>query len=81
MKLEGLLLVLLAILMAASVVSAQDTGVDQLKQMMEKSAGNLTTYTYLRYAQSDLHYFNSTTKTQFSANKATKGKVDLIDKA
>jgi hypothetical protein len=49
--------------------------------MMEKSAGNLTTYTYLRSAQSDLRYSNSSLKTEFNANKATDGKVDLLNKA
>jgi len=81
MKFNQLLVIMLAILAAATIVSAQEVSVDQLKQMMEKSAGNLTTYTYLRSAQSDLRYSNSSLKTEFNANKATDGKVDLLNKA
>ena len=81
MKFNQSLVIMLAILAAATIVSAQEVGVDQLKQMMEKSAGNLTTYTYLRSAQSDLRYSNSSLKTEFNANKATDGKVDLLNKA
>ena len=81
MKFNQSLVIMLAILAAATIVSAQEVGVDQLKQMMEKSAGNLTTYTYLRSAQSDLRYSNSSLKTEFNAYKATDGKVDLLNKA
>ena len=81
MKFNQSLVIMLAILAAATIVSAQEVSVDQLKQMMEKSAGNLTTYTYLRSAQSDLRYSNSSLKTEFNANKATDGKVDLLNKA
>jgi hypothetical protein len=38
MKFNQLLLMFLAILAAATVVSAQQPSVDQLKQMMEKSS-------------------------------------------
>jgi hypothetical protein len=81
MKFNQSLVIMLAILAAATIVSAQEVSVDQLKQMMEKSAGNLTTYTYLRSAQSDLRYSNSSLKTEFNAYKATDGKVDLLNKA
>ena len=80
MKFNQSLVIMLAILAAATIVSAQEVSVDQLKQMMEKSAGNLTTYTYLRSAQSDLRYSNSSLKTEFNAYKATDGKVDLLNK-
>lgn len=81
MKFNQSLVIMLAILAAATIVSAQEVSVDQLKLMMEKSAGNLTTYTYLRSAQSDLRYSNSSLKTEFNAYKATDGKVDLLNKA
>ena len=81
MKFNQSLVIMLAILATATIVSAQEVSVDQLKQMMEKSAGNLTTYTYLRSAQSDLRYSNSSLKTEFNAYKATDGKVDLLNKA
>ena len=81
MKFNQLLVMLLAILAAASVVSAQEVSVGQLKQMMEKSAGNLTTYTYSRSAESHIDYSNASLKTEFDANKATNGKVDLVNKA
>ena len=80
MKFNQSLVIMLAILAAATIVSAQEVSVDQLKQMMEKSAGNLTTYTYLRSAESDLRYSNSSLKTEFNAYKATDGKVDLLNK-
>lgn len=81
MKLNQLLVMLLAILAAASVVSAQQVSADQLKQMMEKSAGNLTTYTYSRSADSTILYSNASLKTEFDAYKKTDGKVDLVNKA
>ena len=81
MKFNQSLVIMLAILAAATIVSAQEVSVDQLKLMMEKSAGNLTTYTYLRSAESDLRYSNSSLKTEFNAYKATDGKVDLLNKA
>jgi hypothetical protein len=81
MKFNQLLVMLLAILAAASVVSAQEASVGQLKQMMEKSAGNLTTYTYIRSAESDIRYSNASLKTEFDAYKAIDGKVDLVNKA
>ena len=80
MKFNQSLVIMLAILATATIVSAQEVSVDQLKQMMEKSAGNLTTYTYLRSAESDLRYSNSSLKTEFNAYKATDGKVDLLNK-
>ena len=80
MKFNQSLVIMLAILAAATIVSAQEVSVDQLKLMMEKSAGNLTTYTYLRSAESDLRYSNSSLKTEFNAYKATDGKVDLLNK-
>lgn len=81
MKLNQLLIMLLAILAMASVVSAQEVSVDQLKQMMEKSAANLTTYTYSRSADSNILYSNASIKTEFDAYKKTDGKVDLVNKA
>lgn len=81
MKLNQLLVMLLAILIATTVVSAQEVSVDKLKQMMEKSAGNLTTYTYSRSADSEFLYSNSSLKTEFDLYKSTEGKVDLVNKS
>jgi hypothetical protein len=72
---------MLAILTAATVVSAQTVSVDQLKQMAEKSAGNLTTYTYSRSAQSDFLFTNASLKTEFNTYKSTNGEVDLVNKS
>jgi hypothetical protein len=49
--------------------------------MSEKSAGNLTTYTYTRSANSDFIFTNASLKTEFDAYKATKGQVDLVNKS
>ena len=81
MKFNKLLVMMLMILAAATVVSAQEASVDQLKQMMEKSAGNLTTYTYTRSANSNFLYSNASLKTEFDLNKLTKGQVDLVNKS
>lgn len=81
MKFNQLLVMLFAILAAATIVSAQEVSVGQLKQMMEKSAGNLTSYTYTRSGESDIRYSNASLKTEFDAYKTTDGKVDLVNKA
>lgn len=81
MKLNSSYLILLAILMAATVVSAQEVSVDQLKQMMAMSAENLTTYTYSRSAEGKLFYSNASLQENFSAVKVTEGKVDLTNTA
>jgi hypothetical protein len=77
MKLNKLFLVLLAFFAAFIVVSAQEVNIEQLKQMTEKSAENLTTYSYLRNAESNLIYSNSSLFKEYDAFKATQGKVDL----
>jgi hypothetical protein len=81
MKFSQSIIIMLAILAAATVVSAQTVSVDQLKQMTEKSAGNLTTYTYTRSANSDFIFTNASLKTEFDAYKATRGRVDLVNKS
>ena len=81
MKFNKLLVMMLMILAAAALVSAQEASVDQLKQMMEKSAGNLTTYTYTRSANSNFLYSNASLKTEFDLNKLTNGQVDLVNKS
>jgi len=63
------------------VVFAEDVSVDQLKQMMTQSADNLTTYTYARSAESTIIYSNESLQDKFAAIKATKGKVNLTEKA
>ena len=80
-KFSQSIIIMLAILAAATVVSAQTVSVDQLKQMTEKSAGNLTTYTYTRSANSDFIFTNSSLKTEFDAYKSTNGQVDLVNKS
>lgn len=59
------------------VVFAEEISVDQLKQMMTRSADNLTTYTYTRSAESTIIYSNESLQDKFAAIKATKGKVNL----
>jgi len=79
MKFNQSLLILFAVLMASSAVSAQDVSVDQLKQMIENSTQNLTTYSYSRHADTNLLYTNATIDRGFSAVKITEGKVDLVN--
>jgi len=81
MKFSQSIIIMLAILAAATVVSAQTVSVDQLKQMTEKSAGNLTRYTYTRSAQSDFLFTNASLKTEFNAHKSTNGQVDLVNRS
>jgi hypothetical protein len=80
-KFNKLFLMLLAILAASIVVSAQEVGIEQLKMMMEKSTENLTTYTYSRSAESKLLYKNNTFYKEYDAFKATEGKVDLVNQS
>ncbi len=81
MKINKSLLVLLAILTTSMVVSAQEVNVDQLKQMMENSSENLTTYTYTRSSESDIIYTNDTVHKEVNLAKATYGKVDLVNQS
>ena len=79
MKINRSLPIMIAILMASAAVSAEDVGLDQIKQMMNNSAVNLTTYTYSRSAESNILYTNESIKNNFSADKITEGKVDLVN--
>ncbi len=81
MKFNSLLFIVLLVMAAATAASAQQSSVDQLKQMMEKSAGNLTTYSYSRSDSSDFLFSNASFKTEFDAYKSTKGQVDLVNKS
>jgi hypothetical protein len=81
MKLNQLLLMLLALMSASAIVSAQEASVDQLKQMMENSTMNLTTYTYARHAQTILLYSNASINKEFSVVKDIGGKVDLTNQS
>jgi hypothetical protein len=56
MKFNKLLLMFIAVLVASLVVSAQEASIQQFKQMMEKSAENLTTYTYSRSAETKIPF-------------------------
>jgi len=64
-------------LLCLPVVFAEEISVDQLKQMMTRSADNLTTYTYTCSAESTIIYSNESLQDKFAAIKATKGKVNL----
>lgn len=79
MKFNQSLLILFAVLMTSAAVSAQDVSINQLTQMMENSTQNLTTYSYSRYADTNLLYANATIYKDFSAVKITSGKVDLVN--
>ena len=82
MKLNQLTLVLLVTLTASIVVSAQNIVDDQiLRQKMEMSEKNLTTYNYSRFAEADLLYKNASLKEDFKAHKSTEGKVDLVNQS
>lgn len=81
MKFNRLLLLLIAILAVSSAVSAQEANVSQLKQMMESSLGNLTTYTYARSADTDILYTNDTIHKEINLAKSTNGAVDLANQS
>jgi hypothetical protein len=77
MKLN-LSLVLLVLLLASAFAFAEEISVDQLKQIMAQSAGNLTTYSYTRNADGKIFYSNETIKKEFRAVKNTNGSLDLL---
>lgn len=79
MRINRSIIVLILILAMTMMVSAQQVSVDQIKQMMEKSATNLTTYTYTRSAESNILYTNKSINTSFNADKVTMGKVNLVN--
>ncbi len=79
MKFNQSLLVLIAIMATFAAVSAQEVNVNQLKQMMENSSENLTTYTYSRSAESDILYTNKSIHRELDLIKSTQGKVDLVN--
>ena len=72
------LITLLAVMTLCEAAFAEDVGTDQLKQMMTESADNLTTYTYSRTGEASILYSNDSLREEFSAVKATLGKVDLV---
>ena len=76
-------LLLLIIVLATSVVvvSAQEASIQQLKQMMEKSAENLTTYTYSRSGETTLLYTNDSLYKEYDVFRVTDGKVDLVNQS
>jgi hypothetical protein len=80
-KFNKLILILIAVLAASVVVSAQDASIQQLKQMMEKSAENLTTYTYSRSGETNLFYTNASLYREYDVSKVTNGKVDLVNQS
>ncbi len=77
MKLNTSIIVLIAVLTSSMTVSAQEVNIDQIKQMIEESALNLTTYNYIRSAQSNILYSNDSINTSFNAEKITQGKINL----
>jgi hypothetical protein len=76
-----LTIIALISLLHLPVAFAEDISVDQLKQMMMKSADDLTAYTYSRSAESTIIYSNESLQDKFAAIKATKGKVNLTAKS
>jgi len=81
LKINQSLIIAIAILMLSTVVLAQDVSIDQIKQTLEKSDVNLTTYTYSRSAESNILYTNESIRTSFNADKITEGKVDLVNQS
>lgn len=74
-------MILLAVLAPGMGAFAQDVTADQLKQMMEESADNLTTYSYSRTGEANMLYSNDSIQEGFHATKATTGKVDLANQS
>jgi hypothetical protein len=81
MKLNPSIIMLLAVLTTTMVASAQEIGIDLLKQMMAQSSENLTTYNYSRFAVGEILYTNASVQAKFDAVKATEGKVDLVNQS
>ncbi|MFB3763636.1 MAG: hypothetical protein ACE14P_00140 [Methanotrichaceae archaeon] len=81
MRFNQFLLMLIAILAISTVVSAQEINMVQLKQMMESSSGNLTTYAYTRSAEADIIYTNNTIHKDINLAKSTNGEVDLVNQS
>lgn len=77
----GVAFIALFSLLILSMASAQDLGVDSLKQMMTQSAENLSTYTYTRMQEAKISYSNDSLNESFDAVKATKGRVNLTAQA
>ncbi len=70
-------IIALAFLLLLSTAFAEDVSIDQLKQMMVKSADEVASYDYSRTAESDIVYRNDSLQDIFEAAKATDGKVNL----
>jgi len=71
------ILMLLAVLVASMAASTAEVSTDQLKQLIAKSAENLSSYTYSRSADSFALYNNSSLEKKLEVFKTTEGKVDL----
>ena len=71
------ILMLLTLLVASIAASTAEVSTDQLKQLMAKSAENLSSYTYSRSADSFALYNNSSLEKKLEVFKTTEGKVDL----
>ncbi len=81
MKSNKVLIMLLAILAASMVATAQEVNIQQLKQTAENSAKNLTSYSYSRSAESMQIYSNDSLRKEYDASKTTNGKVDQVNKS
>ena len=77
MNARFVILMLLAVLFASVAASTAQVSTDQLKQLMAKSAENLSSYTYSRSADSFALYNNSSLEKKLEVFKTTEGKVDL----
>lgn len=73
------IIISIALLAACVGASAQEVGIEQIKQMIEQSTENLTTYS--RSAEANIMYSNVSINTALNAEKVTNGKVDLVNKA
>ncbi len=76
MNAKILTLMLLTVLVSVMTVSAADMSVDQLKQVIAKSAENLSSYTYSRSADSSALYNNSSVEKKLEVVRTTEGKVN-----
>ncbi len=77
MKISRFIIVLTVFLVTSTLVSAQEANIGQIKQMAEKSASNISAYTYIRSFENNILYSNESINTSFVADKVTQGKVNL----
>ncbi len=79
MNAKFLALMLLTVLVSVMTVSAAEMSADQLKQVIAKSAENLSSYSYSRSADSSALYNNSSVEKKLEVVRTTEGKVNRLE--